>query len=81
LNLTQGLSKPRNIRERQPAGVDVQAAKLGAAVELGKHLAGIEQALGIERRSAAFALGKLGNRAKTAVGSMKTWLQLREARR
>ena len=34
--------------KRELAGVDMHAAQLGAAAELRKHLAGIEQALGIE---------------------------------
>src|SRR5438105_3567140 len=37
-----------NIRERHPARMHVQAAELGAAMQGREHLAGVEQALGVE---------------------------------
>src|SRR5215216_4926600 len=42
-------SKPRNIRERHLSAAHMHAAELGAAMQRRKHLAGIEQALGVER--------------------------------
>src|ERR1700732_4767646 len=42
------LSESRNIGERQLAAVDMHAAELGTTVQGRKHLAGIEQALGVE---------------------------------
>src|SRR5476651_828683 len=41
-------SKPRQFRKRQLPAVHMHAAEFGAAVQGRKHLAGIEQALGIE---------------------------------
>src|SRR5579884_2433688 len=41
-------SEPRQIGVRQAAGTDVQTAEFGAAMELRKHLAGIEQPVRIE---------------------------------
>src|SRR4051794_28567804 len=41
--------KPRKVGKRQLAAVDVDTAKLGAAMQRRKHLAGIEQALRVER--------------------------------
>src|ERR1700754_2680287 len=41
-------SKPRNVRKRQPAAVDVHAAEFGAAVQSRKHLSRIEQARRVE---------------------------------
>src|SRR6185436_5848509 len=41
--------EPRNIGKRQPAGMNVQAAELGAAVQLRENFSGIEQAFGVER--------------------------------
>src|SRR6187549_3276260 len=41
-------SKPWNIRKRHAPGMHVQAPELGAAVQGRKHLAGIEQTLGVE---------------------------------
>ena len=34
-------SEPRQVGERQPAGMDVEAAQLGAAVQLREDLAGV----------------------------------------
>src|SRR5262249_41334425 len=42
------VSESRDIRERHLSAADVHAAELGAAVQRGKHLAGIEQALVVE---------------------------------
>src|SRR5580704_18399549 len=46
---TRACSKPRKFRKSELAAVDMHAAKLGAAVQRRKHLAGVEQALGVER--------------------------------
>src|SRR5450756_583534 len=43
-----GPSESRNVRKCQPAGMNVHAAEFGATVQGRKHLAGIEQALGVE---------------------------------
>src|SRR6185312_15903910 len=42
------ISEPRNVGERQLAAVDMHAAKLRAAPQLRKHLARIEQMVGVE---------------------------------
>src|SRR4051812_43537552 len=42
-------SKPRQLGKRELAAVDVHAAEFGAAVQGGKHLSRVEQALRIER--------------------------------
>src|SRR5712692_11456817 len=42
-------SKPRKLRKSELSAVDVHAAELGAAVQGRKYLAGVEQALGVER--------------------------------
>src|SRR4029450_9243485 len=52
-------SEPRNVRERHPARVHVQAAELGAAMQGRKHLAGIEQPLVVERAFEALLLGEI----------------------
>src|SRR5215831_17303731 len=41
-------SKPRQVRERHLAGVDMHAAELGAAMQRREDFAGVEQALRIE---------------------------------
>ena len=46
--MAPGGSKARQIGKRQPAGVDMQAAEFGAAMQLRKHLAGVEQPVRIE---------------------------------
>ena len=44
---------------RQPAGVDVQAAQLGAAMELRKDLAGVEEPVRVERAFEALLVGEV----------------------
>src|SRR6202021_2080758 len=46
---TRACSKPRKFRKGEIAAVDMHAAKLGAAMQGRKHLAGIEEALRVER--------------------------------
>src|SRR5215813_11923906 len=41
-------SEPRNVGERHPTSMHVQAAQLGATMQLRKDLSGIEQSLGIK---------------------------------
>ena len=50
----------------------VQAAELGAAVQLREHLAGVEQALGIEGAFQALLLGEVGGRDLHLKGSGRT---------
>src|SRR6185295_12796611 len=45
---SQSPSKTWDARKRNLAGMHMQAAEFGAAMQLGKHLAGVEQALRIE---------------------------------
>src|SRR5262245_34199044 len=52
-------SEPRNVRERHLAGMHMHAAKLSAAVQCWKHLAGIEQALVVEGAFEPLLLGEI----------------------
>ena len=49
-------SKPRNVGESRAAGMDVHAAKLGAAMQRWEHLAGVKQAFVVERALEALLL-------------------------
>src|SRR3546814_2953473 len=53
-------SEPRQIGERQLSAADVHTAELGAAVKLRKHLAGIQQGIGIESALHALLLLQVG---------------------
>jgi hypothetical protein len=52
-------SEPLDIGERHAPGMHVHAAKFGAAMQLRKHLAGIEQALFIEGAFEPLLLGEV----------------------
>src|SRR5262249_44074429 len=54
--------EPRQTRERPPAGMHVQAAELGAAMQRREHLAGIEQALVVEGAFEPLLLVEIGLR-------------------
>src|SRR5690349_10015471 len=52
-------SEPRNVGERHLAAMDVHAPELGAAMQHREHLAGVEQAFGIERAFQALLMRKV----------------------
>ena len=51
--------KPRQVGVGQTAGVDMQPAELGAAMQLREHLAGIEQPVRVEGAFEALLLGEI----------------------
>ena len=53
-------SESRQVRERQPAAVHMNAAEFGAAVQRRKHLARIEKTLGVERAFQPLLLAEIG---------------------
>src|SRR3954452_13744732 len=56
----QIISKPRNIRKRHGAAMDVDAPEFGAAMQRRKHFAGVEQPLAVERALEPLLLGQIG---------------------
>src|SRR6185312_10584019 len=62
VRLPDASSKPRNVRERQLAAGNVHTAELGAAVQLRKDLARVEQALLVERAFQPLLLIEIGFR-------------------
>ena len=75
-----GHLEPRNVGERQLAAGNVHAAELGAAVQLGKDLAGIEQALFVEGAFDALLLRRDRSR-RTSPASGRASRRRRRARR
>ena len=51
--------KPRQVGVGQTAGVDMQSAELGAAVQLGEHLAGVQETVRVEGAFEALLLGEI----------------------
>src|SRR5215218_3006643 len=56
---TLACSKPREFGEGEPAAMDVHPAEFGAAMQGGKHLAGVEQSLCVERAFQSLLLIKV----------------------
>ena len=51
--------KPRQVGVGQTAGVDMQPAELGAAVQLREHLAGVQETVRVEGAFEALLLGEI----------------------